>query len=32
LPGTKMPIQRLPDARDRADLMAFLKQATASGQ
>jgi len=25
LPGTKMPIQRLPDPQDRADLMAFLK-------
>ena len=28
LPGTKMPMQRMPDARARADLMAFLKQAT----
>ena len=26
LPGTKMPLQRLPDARARADLIAFLKQ------
>ncbi|MEQ8602467.1 MAG: hypothetical protein RIB45_04045 [Marivibrio sp.] len=25
LPGTKMPIQRLPDPQDRADLTAFLK-------
>lgn len=25
LPGTKMPIQRLPDPQDRADLMRFLK-------
>lgn len=29
LPGTKMPIQRLPDPQDRADLMAFLREATA---
>lgn len=28
LPGTKMPIQRLPDPKARADLMAFLKHAT----
>jgi len=28
LPGTKMPLQRMPDDQDRADLIAFLKQAT----
>ncbi|MBP5856386.1 hypothetical protein KAJ83_05165 [Marivibrio halodurans] len=28
LPGTKMPIQRMPDAQARADLMTFLKHAT----
>lgn len=27
-PGTKMPVQRLRDPRDRADLVEFLKQAT----
>lgn len=32
LPGTKMPLQRLPDARDRADLIAFLKARTGPGQ
>ncbi len=29
LPGTKMPLQRMPAARDRADLIAFLKRVTA---
>ena len=29
VPGTKMPLQRLPKAQDRADLIAFLKRATA---
>lgn len=28
LPGTKMPLQRMPDPKDRADLIAFLKQVT----
>ncbi|MEM8952220.1 MAG: c-type cytochrome [Pseudomonadota bacterium] len=28
LPGTKMPLQRMPDSQDRADLIAFLKQMT----
>lgn len=28
-PGTKMPVQRLQNPQDRADLVAFLKQATA---
>lgn len=28
LPGTKMPLQRMPDPKDRADLIAFLKMAT----
>ena len=28
LPGTKMPLQRMPDSQDRADLIAFLKQVT----
>ena len=28
LPGTKMPLQRMPDARDRADLITFLKRET----
>lgn len=27
-PGTKMPVQRLTDPRDRRDLVEFLKQAT----
>ena len=27
-PGSKMPVQRLPDPEDRADLVAFLRQAT----
>ena len=29
LPGTKMPLQQMPDAQDRADLIAFLKRVTA---
>ena len=29
LPGTKMPLQRMPNAKDRADLIAYLKQLTA---
>jgi cytochrome c len=29
VPGSKMPLQRLPSASDRADLIAFLKEATA---
>ena len=28
LPGTKMPLQRMPDHQDRADLIAFLKRVT----
>lgn len=28
LPGTKMPLQRMPSDQDRADLIAFLKKAT----
>ncbi len=28
LPGTKMPLQRMPSRQDRADLIAFLKKAT----
>jgi cytochrome c len=28
LPGTKMPLQRMPSAKDRADLIAFLKKVT----
>ena len=28
LPGTKMPLQKLPDAGARADLIAFLKEKT----
>ncbi|MGH6896125.1 MAG: c-type cytochrome [Geminicoccaceae bacterium] len=29
VPGSKMPLQRMPDARDRADLIAYLKEVTA---
>jgi cytochrome c len=28
VPGSKMPLQRLPDARDRADLDTYLKRIT----
>jgi cytochrome c len=28
VPGSKMPLQRMPDAKDRADLIQFLQQAT----
>ena len=28
-PGSKMPIQRIDDAQQRADLIAYLRQATA---
>ena len=28
LPGTKMPLQRMPDSQDRADLIAYLKRVT----
>jgi cytochrome c len=28
LPGTKMPLQRMPNSQDRADLIAFLKKVT----
>jgi cytochrome c len=27
-PGSKMPLQKMPDVRDRADLIEFLKHAT----
>ncbi len=27
-PGSKMPLQRMPDPRDRAELIAYLKQIT----
>jgi hypothetical protein len=27
-----MPLQRMPDARDRARLIAYLKQVTAAGE
>jgi cytochrome c len=30
VPGSKMPLQRMPDARDRADLVAYLKRITMS--
>jgi cytochrome c len=32
VPGSKMPLQRLPSAQDRADLIAYLKQITAPDQ
>ena len=28
VPGSKMPLQRMPDAKDRADLIEFLARAT----
>ena len=28
VPGSKMPLQRMPDPRDRADLIEFLARAT----
>jgi cytochrome c len=30
VPGSKMPLQRMPDAEDRARLIAYLKQVTAA--
>ena len=27
-PGSKMPLQRMPDPRDRAELIAYLKRIT----
>ncbi len=30
-PGSKMPLQEMPDPRDRADLIAYLKRATGGG-
>jgi cytochrome c len=32
VPGSKMPLQRMPSARDRADLIEFLKRATTAEQ
>ncbi|MBI1209473.1 MAG: c-type cytochrome [Azospirillum sp.] len=32
VPGSKMPLQLMPAPDDRADLIAFLRQATAAGQ
>jgi cytochrome c len=29
VPGSKMPLQRMPNAEDRADLIAYLKEVTA---
>ena len=29
VPGSKMPLQRMPDAADRAELIAYLKRVTA---
>lgn len=31
IPGTKMPMQRITDPADRADLIAYLRRATATG-
>jgi cytochrome c len=31
VPGSKMPLQRMPDAKERALLIDYLKQVTASG-
>jgi cytochrome c len=31
IPGSKMPLQRMPDAADRAELVAFLGRITAPG-
>jgi cytochrome c len=28
VPGSKMPLQRMPDPKDRARLIAYLKQVT----
>jgi cytochrome c len=28
VPGSKMPLQRMPDPKDRADLIDFLERAT----
>ena len=30
VPGSKMPLQRMPDAVDRAELIAYLKRVTAA--
>jgi cytochrome c len=30
-PGSKMPLQRMPDPEDRAELIAYLKRITAIG-
>jgi cytochrome c len=32
VPGSKMPLQRMPDPRDRADLVAYLKRVTMPDQ
>ena len=31
VPGSKMPLQRMPDPKDRAELVTYLKRITASG-
>jgi cytochrome c len=31
VPGSKMPLQRMPDAKERADLIQFLERATRPG-
>ncbi|MFQ6018819.1 MAG: c-type cytochrome, partial [Kiloniellaceae bacterium] len=31
-PGSKMPLQRMPSAEDRRDLIAYLKRITAAGE
>ncbi|GGH30891.1 cytochrome c [Cribrihabitans marinus] len=32
IPGTKMPMQRIVRAQDRADLIAYMRRATSSGE
>ena len=32
IPGSKMPMQRIADPRDRADLIAYLRRATSEGR
>ena len=31
-PGSKMPLQRMPNAEDRAELIAYLKRVTAPAE